>query len=276
MSSVLAISSRVASGHVGLSAVEPALHMLGHEVIALPTVILSNHPGHPHVAGFRVNPADLLKMADALDANDRLTSVETVLTGYLPSPDHVAAARAIFERVKAHNPAAELLCDPVLGDDPKGLYIDEAAAIALRDNLLPLAAVAFPNRFELQWLSGKPVADAAQAVSAARALPCPTTIATSIPQTGDDGRRLLATIEITSQSAGACLSTHRDRVPNGTGDLLAGLYAADRSLPNAVARIDHVIRLSESKPELALIEAAATWRNCPPAVVFPVSTQTSR
>ena len=51
MARVLALSSYVAFGSVGLAAIVPALHWLGHEVIALPTVVLSNHPGYPRFAG---------------------------------------------------------------------------------------------------------------------------------------------------------------------------------------------------------------------------------
>ena len=47
MARILAISSQVVRGHVGLSAIVPALQRLGHEVLPIPTIILSNHPGHP-------------------------------------------------------------------------------------------------------------------------------------------------------------------------------------------------------------------------------------
>ena len=49
MARVLVISSHVAFGSVGLAAMVPALHRLGIEVIVLPTVVLSNHPGHTRV-----------------------------------------------------------------------------------------------------------------------------------------------------------------------------------------------------------------------------------
>ena len=45
MAKVLAISSHVVRGHVGLDATVPALQYLGHEVWALPTVLLSSRPG---------------------------------------------------------------------------------------------------------------------------------------------------------------------------------------------------------------------------------------
>ena len=89
---VLAISSEVARGHVGNSAARFALNRLGHQVIALPTVMLSNHPGHSHVAGTRIEPDTLRRMLDALDKNGWLAEVDAVLTGYLPTAEHVAVA----------------------------------------------------------------------------------------------------------------------------------------------------------------------------------------
>ena len=53
MASVLALSSHVALGSVGLAAIVPALQSLGHEVWAVPTVVLSNRPGFGPLRGER-------------------------------------------------------------------------------------------------------------------------------------------------------------------------------------------------------------------------------
>ena len=52
------------------------------------------------------------QMLDSLDANGWLESIDAVLTGYLPTTEHVAAAKAAVARVRAENPAALYLCDP--------------------------------------------------------------------------------------------------------------------------------------------------------------------
>ena len=135
MARILAISSLVAHGHVGLSAIVPALNRLGHEVIALPTVLLSNHPRHAQCAFQAVAPAKLNEMLDALDGNSWLRETHAILTGYLPSAAHVRFAASAAARVSARQPQAEFFCDPVMGDDPNGLYIDEDAARAIRDEL---------------------------------------------------------------------------------------------------------------------------------------------
>lgn len=246
MPTVLAISSQVARGSVGLSVITPALQALGHTVIALPTVVLSNHPGHAHTAGGRIDAEQLVRIGDALAANGWLGEIDTILSGYLPSAAHVAFVATTVERVRTANPACRYVCDPVLGDDPKGLYIDAAAAAAIRERLLPLADIAMPNRFELAWLAAAPVTTAAEAVRAARSLAARQVIATSIPSP----RGTLLTLAVDSATAAMCEVPRRAAVPNGTGDLLSALSAGGWSLGRAVAAVDAVIDASTGHDEL--------------------------
>src|SRR5688572_14290127 len=81
MARILALSSHVAFGSVGLTAIVPALQALGHEVVALPTVVLSNHPGYRSHAGEETAPAMLDRMFDSLEANGWLSGIDAVLSG---------------------------------------------------------------------------------------------------------------------------------------------------------------------------------------------------
>jgi pyridoxine kinase len=257
MSTILAISSQVARGHVGLSAAVPALQALGHDVIALPTVMLSNHPGHGQVAGQRIDPALLRQMLAALEGHGWLKSVDAVLSGYLPTPEHVAVVAEAVALVRGHNAGAAYACDPVLGDDPKGLYIAEAAARALAERLVPIADVTFPNRFELEWLSGASVADAASARVAAAKLGSPWTVATSIPHQAG----ALATMAIGPGEAWLSAVARQVNVPNGTGDLFAALFvgyrrggrAVQAALATAVEAVEQAICASRGHDELQLV-----------------------
>ncbi len=267
MTRIVALSSYVAHGHVGLSAFVSVLSAQAHEVVALPTVILSNHAGLPHVGGFAVPVSDIDAMVDALEANGTLACAGTLLTGYLPSAGHVAAAVRLVARLRAANPNAYIVCDPVLGDWPKGLYIDAQAASALRDDLLPLANLATPNAFELEWLSGQPAGDAAQAIAAARALPCQRVLATSIP----DGAAQVATVLVDEAAAAAISWPRFADVPHGPGDLLAGLVtsllASGATLRVAVERactaLEIVLKRSRGRGELDL--SPLIGRELPPA-----------
>jgi pyridoxine kinase len=275
MARILAISSAVARGHVGLAAIVPALQRLGHDVTALPTMLLSNHPGHAHFAHCRVEPADLGRMLDSLDANGWLEEIDAVLTGYLPTREHVAFAASAIERARARNASVLVCCDPILGDDPKGLYIDERAAMTIRDKLLSIADVVTPNRFELAWLSGHTVDGIESAIAAARSLPAGCTLATSIPA----GMSRLASLLVEGERAYACTVLRLAEVPHGTGDLMTALYLGTRlngvagrdCLATSASGVEAAITASLGAGELRLVASAEAWSKPKP---LPVRTIT--
>lgn len=251
---VLILSSWVARGHVGLSAGAPVLQLLGHEVTQLPTVILSNHPGFAHVAGRPVAVDQLDAMIAALEGNGWLAEVDALLTGYLPSPDHVALAVGLAGRLRGR---ARIVVDPVLGDAPKGLYLPGAVAEALRDGLVPLADVLTPNLFELGWLSGMPVDDldaAGRSLAAGREV-----LVTSVPAgAGRIGVRRFG------GDGGLWAAPRREGVPHGVGDVFAALVAGGLGPGAALGHLDALIGASLGHPHLRIAEAAATWTTAPP------------
>ena len=250
---VLSISSQVVYGPVGNSAAVPAMQRLGLDVLALPTVLLSNHPGHGPLAR---QPVDIAPLLARLIDDGRLSDCRAVLTGYIVSPEQVETVAALVGRLKKASPELLYLCDPVLGDDHTGLYVPEAVAAGIRDRLLPLADVVAPNRFELAWLSGHEISTPDDAIAAARALAPAHTLATSIPCR--DG--CFATMAIGRTRAALVETRRRERVPHGTGDLLSGLFLAHfvrgkreaNALANAVAGLEAVIDASEGSVTLDL------------------------
>lgn len=264
MARVLSISSQVVRGHVGNSAAAFALQRLGHEVWILPTVVQSNHPGHAHVAGTRISPEALRDMAGALAKNGWLGEVDAVLTGYLPTAEHVDFAAETIARLRELRPNLLVVVDPVLGDDPGGLYVAEAAAARVRERLLPLADVLTPNRFELAWLSRAQVSDAASAVMAASGLGASQVVATSIPD-GSSGN--LVNLLWQPGAVSSALVPRLATVPHGTGDLLAALHlarllhgaSAPQALRLAVAGVAAVIEASAGADELRLIGSQNLW-----------------
>ncbi|MCZ7593973.1 MAG: bifunctional hydroxymethylpyrimidine kinase/phosphomethylpyrimidine kinase [Hyphomicrobium sp.] len=265
MARVLALSSHVAFGSVGLAIIVPALHCLGHEAMAVPTVVLSNHPGYARFAGDAVLPGQMATMLDALEANGWLTDTAAIITGYLPTPAHVREAQSTVERVRRANARAIYLCDPVFGDESEGFYLSESTAAAIRDELWPLATIATPNRFELSWLAGLPVGNPHEARRAAASLGVPTVLATSIPA----GEAQLANVLVSGPEATACLVHRRDRAPHGTGDLLSALYlghvlngeAPPTALALAAAGVEASVAASGGRDELPLAAAGVLWAN---------------
>jgi pyridoxine kinase len=186
-----------------------------------------------------------------------------VFTGYLPSAEHVALAAGLVERLRTGRPDLLYCCDPILGDEPDGLYIAESAAEALRAKLLPLADIVTPNRFELGWLANREVASAADALAAARVLGG-IVLATSSPAASESqlGNLLLA-----DGRAWQAMVERREGVPHGTGDALAALFLGfllrSRKAPDALSlaagSLEAIIAASEGMDELNLIASQEAW-----------------
>jgi pyridoxine kinase len=256
MRRLLVISSYVARGTVGLQATVPALMRPDFDVMTLPTIVLSNHPGHAKCAGTEIAPETLAAMVEALDDNGWLASLDAFFTGYLPSAAHAEWARRTLERIKRLNRETLYVADPVIGDDPGGLYVSRDTAEAVRDLLLPLADVITPNRFELSWLSAQPVTDRASAITAGRQLRPRRVIATSIPE----GPERLANLLIAAGQCAVEVVPLRSHAPHGTGDYFAGqLLAAllegrsdEQALGSATSATARVLEASRDDERLNL------------------------
>src|SRR5215469_1050322 len=153
---ILSIQSEVVYGHVGQGAARFALQRLGHEVWAVPTVLLSSHAGYAKVEGEAIAPGLMGRLIDGLDANEWLKSCDGVLSGYLGSAAQADVVADTVGRVKARHPKAIYCLDPVFGDNGRA-YAKPGVAEAMARHLLPLADIVTPNAFELSSLTSTPV-----------------------------------------------------------------------------------------------------------------------
>ena len=255
---VLSISSQVAYGLVGNSASVPALQAAGFTVMQIPTVILSNHPGLGKPTGVKLPAAELEAILKSLERLGVLDSCVGVMTGYFATADQIEVAASFVGRMKEKNTSLYVLVDPVLGDG-ESLYVSTEVATAIRDHLLPLASCITPNRFELAWLSGMPVADKPEAIAASANLACGEVLATSIPHETNN----LVTLAITGRECAETSSPAKLSVPHGTGDFLAGLYLSARlngyepggALKISSAILESAIARSLGQPFLDIIGA---------------------
>jgi pyridoxine kinase len=269
MAKVLAISSHVVRGAVGLAATVSALQHSGHEVWALPTVLLASRPGLGQLARQDLSGQELSRMLSALEADGCWPSLDAVLTGYFPSPECVGAAARAIAAIKAAKPGIPVLVDPVIGDAGR-LYIAEATAQAIRDLLLPLATIATPNLFELAWLTGTSPQSIEDVAHAARRLGPSTVIVTSASETDSTVTTLLAAhggkvVRETPRRAG---------IPNGAGDLFAGLFLGNllsghspaTALDASLFALDQVLAVSAGRDvlQLAALSAAGPSRHLSP------------
>jgi pyridoxine kinase len=234
------------------------LQRLGLDVWAVPTVLLSNHPGHGRFRGEATAASAMAALIEGLDAQGWLARCDGVISGYLGAADQARVVADAVRRVKALSPRAVYLCDPVFGDDD-GAYAKPGVAEAIARELVPLADIVTPNRFELSSLTSKKIADAAHAVAAARVLGKAETVVTSVPF--DGGR--IGTVAVVRDGAWTAAAPRIERVPSGSGDLLAALYLAARlagrdvaaALSASCSAVDGVLRASAGADELRLVAA---------------------
>jgi pyridoxine kinase len=264
MPTILSFSSQVAYGHVGHSAAVFVWQRLGLDVIALPTTILSNRPGYPRIAGKPMETDQLAQMLEALQANGMLDRLDAVFTGYMPSPEHVHLIADWLRRLRGQRPDIRVMCDPILGDEPGGLYIKQASAEALRDRLIPLADIVKPNRFELGWLrGGAEIGSIEEALAAAIDL-APMVLVTS---GAEPMGKLTNLLVCRDKEAWVTTVLRREEVPHGSGDFMAALFLGHlvkgcppaEALALATAGVEAVVDASLDATELRLVTTQDAW-----------------
>ncbi len=220
--SVIAISSQVMRGSVGNRAAAFALETLGFPVWSVPTIVMPWHPGQGPSTRLRFPDADFEKAMNDLANAPWTGEVKAVLTGYFGSAAQVRAVARLIKTLREKNPDLIYACDPVMGDKG-GLYVPLETAQAILDELIPLASIATPNRYELAWMSGADLETNAAIMDAALALgPARMLVTSAVPMmAGGIGNLFLS-------GKAALLAEHRsiDNVPNGLGDLLGALFLA--------------------------------------------------
>lgn len=221
---VIVATSQVVRGGVGGRAAVFALERLGFRVWFLPTIQLPWHPGHGPATRI-VAPEDQFRaLVEDLIRAPWLGEVGAVMTGYLGAPFQAAPLKALVAAVRATNPGALHLCDPVIGDDG-ALYVPQETAAAMREQLVAGADIVTPNLFEIGWLAGTQAETEKQAAEAARSLGCERVMVTSSPALR---RGSIATL--LAGPRGAYVAEHAALAdpPHGTGDLIAALFLAHK------------------------------------------------
>ncbi|HVH76588.1 MAG TPA: pyridoxal kinase PdxY [Stellaceae bacterium] len=238
MPTVLSIQSWVACGNVGNKAALFPLQRLGCETWSLNTVQFSNHTGHPRWRGNAVPAAEIAELFEGIAELGVLPGCDAVLSGYLGAPETGPVLLDIVARVKAANPRALFCCDPVMGDDDTGWYVGEGVREFFRGRAMASADIATPNRFELEWLTGRRIGSLAEAGEAAAAL-CGrgprTVLVTSLAAAADR----IAIVAAGPQGRWAAETPRLPIAATGCGDAVAALFLArlllGQPLPEALA-----------------------------------------
>jgi len=224
---VLSIQSHVAYGHVGNDAAMLPLQLLGIEPVAVHTVQFSNHTGYGEFKGQVFTPAHVQDVLDGLRARGVLARCTAVLSGYLGDAGVGEAILAAVQEVRAAQPKAHYLCDPVMGDVGRGVFVRPGIPDFLRKRALSQASVITPNHYEFELLcGGQPLSTVEAATQAARAMltqlhhsPSALIVITSL-RTDDLPADQLATLAVSDVFSAVLL-----------GHLIQG-----RAVPDAVSR----------------------------------------
>lgn len=275
---VLSIHSSVAIGHVGNSGAVFALQRLGLEVWPINTVVLSNHPAHGGCRG-RVTPAiEIAELVQGLVERGVLAACDAVLSGYLGAADQGPAVLAAVAAVRAANPRALWLLDPVIGDhvvsDAEGtpaggrVYVKPGIAEFLRDHAAAEADILTPNGFELEFLARRTADSTETALAAIAALRAeaargPLVVATGL-RLRDRPRAELSMLAVDDTGAWRVGVPRLAHPAHGAGDVFAAVLLGRRligddvpsALAHAAATVHAVLaRTDPAAADLALIAA---------------------
>jgi len=264
MPTVLSVQSWVACGNVGNTAALFPLQRLGCETWSLNTVAFSNHTGHPKWRGDTVPASEIATLFEGIAELGVLPRCDAVLSGYLGEAETGPVLLDIVARIKEANPRALFCCDPVMGDAGLGYYVGAGIPEFFRDRALTLADIVTPNRFELEWLTGRPVrnlAEAGDALETLRQRGPGIVLATSLEAAPD---------RVAAVAAGpdGVWTVETPRLPleaTGCGDAVAALFlgwllkgeAVPEALAATIAAIYGVIEatMRSGASELALVVA---------------------
>lgn len=270
---ILSVQSRVVFGHVGNSAAAFALERRGHEVWAVDTARLSNHPGHGAREGGAADAAEVAALIRGAERTAGFERCEAVLGGYLGRVATGAALLDAVGRIKRANPDSVFCLDPVMGDDAEGLYVAEDVAAFVAERLVPVADVLTPNLFELSRLAGHRPATLGETIDAAekiRRQGVRAVVVTSVSGgadrvgSNDSGQPVVSNLVVAADGAWLATTPKLDRKAKGAGDLLAALFLSwhlsgagwAAALGKATASVFGVLKATEPAAlDMALIAA---------------------
>jgi hydroxymethylpyrimidine kinase/phosphomethylpyrimidine kinase len=156
---VLTVGGSDSGGGAGIQADIKTFSILGwHGTSALTAVTAQNTEGVQRV--FALEPE---AVAEQLRSITDDLHVAFAKTGMLCSAPTVSVVAEHLRRSRI-----PIVLDPVMEAEAGGRLLDPAALIALKEELIPLAAVIVPNVFEAQRLTGREVRDLETAELAAR------------------------------------------------------------------------------------------------------------
>lgn len=230
---VLIVAGSDSGGGAGIQAdIKTVTALGGYAATAIAALTAQNTMG---VFGILDVPPDFVARQMALVLDD--IGADAIKTGMLHRAEVIGA---VCGEIEARAPGVPVVVDPVMVAKGGQALLQDAARQALRDRLLPLAAVLTPNVPEAEVLTGRAISTDADVEAAARALLAMGPKAILLKgghRPGSVVRDLLATRDGMDVYEAPRIETKHT---HGTGCTLASAVATGlaqgRSLKDAVAR----------------------------------------
>lgn len=226
---VLTIQSHVAFGHVGNSAATLPLQLLGIQPIVVNTVQFSNHTGYGEFKGQVFSASHIKDVLEGLGARGILQRCSAVLSGYLGDADIGEEILKTVEEIRRDNPTMTYLCDPVMGDVGRGVFVRPGIPEFLSEHAVKMASIITPNHFEYELIANQIFANVEEVVEHAKSqiasskhLKAIIITSLRLPDLPEDR---LETLLVTKESAWLIETPYHDLepLPNGMGDTFSAI-----------------------------------------------------
>ena len=122
MANILSIQSTVLNDLVGNQAARSILQPRKHNLIEVPTIILTSHKGQKSSLQLHTNELNISKVFANARTTYKIKNSDLTIIGYLPSKN---STKHITYIIKAQR---NILLDPVIGDIGVGMYVNSDVA----------------------------------------------------------------------------------------------------------------------------------------------------
>lgn len=247
--SILSIQSHVAYGYVGNKAAVFPLQSMGYDVWPVNTVQFSNHTGYGKWTGELFSVQHINDVVSGIEQLGVADQCQAILSGYLGSGLIGNSILDIVSRFKQYNPNLIYLCDPVIGDVGRGVFVKPEVLAFFKAHLH--ADIITPNHFEAEILTGTTITsldDAKRAADYFHQRGIGKVLMTSLRASDNADNKIHVFLSDKGEFLLAEAPLYEFAVaPNGTGDLFSSLFLGTYlKLRDNASALEHSLRLMDA------------------------------
>ena len=150
MANILSIQSTVLNDLVGNQAARSVLKPLKHNLIEVPTIILTSHKGQKSSLQLHSSELNISRVVTNVRATYKIKTSDLTIIGYLPSKNSTKHISHIMKTQR------NILLDPVIGDIGVGMYVNPDIAKYFQ-SIFTKTKYLSANFFEWSFLNKKDI-----------------------------------------------------------------------------------------------------------------------